>query len=225
MNTINFSNVSVDIHDGPIGIMLSGGADSSILFYILAKYATGPIHVISCGNGNTNNHEPVNALRVINKCIELTGNRNVFFNAFWVDHKTPMSMISNNKVFADAGVSMLYNAFTKPPKEGIITNFDNDGRIAVGGTDPGIVLPNYWTQEHSSFISKVFKFDVELKRPFYTPFININKQEIAKLYEELNVLLELFPVTRSCESLTLTTGHCGTCWWCKERMWAFSKLE
>jgi 7-cyano-7-deazaguanine synthase in queuosine biosynthesis len=45
------------------------------------------------------------------------------------------------------------------------------------------------------------------------------------LYRELAVEQELFPFTRSCETDAHTTGHCGHCWWCKERLWAFGYLE
>lgn len=31
--TINFNNISLDIHPGPIGISVSGGADSAILLW------------------------------------------------------------------------------------------------------------------------------------------------------------------------------------------------
>jgi len=44
-------------------------------------------------------------------------------------------------------------------------------------------------------------------------------------------LLEtLFPVTRSCEWNEHVVGedpgmeHCGNCWWCHERKWAFGRL-
>ena len=76
MNTIKINNLDIDIHDGPIGISLSGGADSSLLFYILMKYASGPIHVFSCGNGNTNYHEPISAMRVINYCVRKINQKN-----------------------------------------------------------------------------------------------------------------------------------------------------
>ena len=44
------------------------------------------------------------------------------------------------------------------------------------------------------------------------------------MYTELGIMDSLFTVTRSCESVTLTEGHCGECWWCQERMWGFNRL-
>jgi 7-cyano-7-deazaguanine synthase in queuosine biosynthesis len=60
--------------------------------------------------------------------------------------------------------------------------------------------------------------------PFYYPFTNHNKKKIAEIYTQENIL-DLFSLTRSCESEeNIGTQHCGKCWWCQERMWAFGKL-
>lgn len=59
----------------------------------------------------------------------------------------------------------------------------------------------------------------------YTPFVNIDKKEIAKLYQQHGLIETLFPLTRSCVAATTDfSKHCGNCWWCKEREWAFGKL-
>lgn len=59
----------------------------------------------------------------------------------------------------------------------------------------------------------------------YTPFINLDKKEIAELYDQYNLLDELFPYTRSCVTATNDfSKHCGKCWWCKERIYGFGKL-
>jgi 7-cyano-7-deazaguanine synthase in queuosine biosynthesis len=205
MKTISFNNLTVDIHDGPIGIVMSGGADSSLLFYILMKYAPGPIHAISCANGRTNNREPYGALNVINRCIELTERKDVFFYSYWVDHKLWDNMISR-EVVKRADVNVVYGGFTRPPPEGAIVDFDTDAAFGAVET-PGLVSPYYYENNR-----------------LYYPFANINKKGVAELYKELDIE-DLYSYTRSCESLTLTTGHCGKCWWCKERVWAFGRLE
>jgi tRNA(Ile)-lysidine synthase TilS/MesJ len=50
MKTIKVNNLNFDIHNGPIGVALSGGADSAIMLYILMKFAPGPINVYTCAN-------------------------------------------------------------------------------------------------------------------------------------------------------------------------------
>ena len=205
MKKISFDDFTIDIHDGPIGIIMSGGADSSLLFYILMKYATGPIHVFSCANGKTNNREPYGALNVINRCIELTGRKDIFFYSYWEDHKLLHNMI-NMSVVTQTDISIMYAGFTKPPPEGAIVDFDTT--TTFGGVEvPGAIQVYYYKNDK-----------------LYYPFINTNKKGIADLYKKLDVE-DLYSYTRSCESPTLLTGHCGKCWWCKERIWAFGKLE
>ena len=51
----------------------------------------------------------------------------------------------------------------------------------------------------------------------------------AKLYDENDLTHTMFPLTRSCEGSDYEAGnytwHCGKCWWCEERMWAFGFLD
>jgi len=60
------------------------------------------------------------------------------------------------------------------------------------------------------------------------PWKNFTKKDLANLYEVHDLLDTLFPLTRSCEGEAEETmnftKHCGRCWWCQERMWAFGKL-
>jgi hypothetical protein len=59
----------------------------------------------------------------------------------------------------------------------------------------------------------------------YTPIMNNDKKDIADLYVQHNLMDTLFPITKSCVQDTSTAyAHCGNCWWCDERQWAFGKL-
>lgn len=53
----------------------------------------------------------------------------------------------------------------------------------------------------------------------YQPFINHDKKQIARLYQQHN-LQELADLTISCENVT-EPRPCKTCWWCREKYWAF----
>ena len=60
---------------------------------------------------------------------------------------------------------------------------------------------------------------------YYMPWTNIDKKKIYQIYKDYNLLESLFPLTRSCETLEeVKEPHCGNCWWCHERQWAFGKL-
>lgn len=59
------------------------------------------------------------------------------------------------------------------------------------------------------------------------PFADKDKKVVAELYNKYNLTDTLFALTRSCESFEFDetfSEHCGKCWWCKERKWAFGKL-
>ena len=58
----------------------------------------------------------------------------------------------------------------------------------------------------------------------YVPFRNHNKQDIAGLYRLLDLEKTLLLITRSCEDDDHPDSHCGKCWWCQERIWAFGSL-
>ena len=103
-------------------------------------------------------------------------------------------------------VSVIYTGFTTPPPEDAIVTYDTEACYG-GQRELGVKYETYHRDGR-----------------IYMPFANIDKKGIAKLYKDLEVE-DLYSVTRSCESLTLIGGHCGQCWWCKERIWAFGKLE
>ena len=64
----------------------------------------------------------------------------------------------------------------------------------------------------------------------FNPLGLLDKKGIAKLYKDNNLMDSLFPITRSCEweraeDTNNFTTHCGMCWFCHEREWAFGRLE
>ena len=75
LKTVSLSEgINFNLYKGPLGLLCSGGADSSLMLYFVLKNYTGkdPIHVF----------DPLTILRfkktvavtkVVNKCVELTG--------------------------------------------------------------------------------------------------------------------------------------------------------
>lgn len=60
----------------------------------------------------------------------------------------------------------------------------------------------------------------------FSSLINLDKKRIAELYNSLGILDDLFPLTRSREKITDDfSHHCGLCWFCAERFWAFNRYE
>ncbi len=208
MIQINISDVNIDIHEGPIGISCSGGADSSLLLYILMKYSKDPIHIFTCSLDRKNRSTMKSASNVVSNAIDLTGNYNVYHHYHFIEKgENTESLFKQQLQFLEnKTIKWLYTAITKNPPFEIQKSFKELSK-ENGERDPLV--------ERSVYMEHL---------PIYMPFTNINKQTIAKMYKELDILESLFPITRSCESLTLTEGHCGQCWWCEERLWGFGRL-
>lgn len=212
-----------------IGIWMSGGADSSLLCYLLAKkirdedlpYKIQPLTVQKRPN-------IFESIPVRNKIAELLGAEHIFqdhiiYNAPKEGWKTEnyLSMFAskNRENIRNNKFQILFSGITTNPPIEVQQNFqwgvleDVEKKRGTGVIKDTI---RYFTESEDN---KEYEF-FESK-----PFFNIDKKIIADLYKENNLLETLFPLTRSCEDRTYLTGHCGKCWWCEERMWAFRKLE
>jgi hypothetical protein len=188
------------------------------------KNITAPITIISCGNSLTHNQEPVNALKITNEIMKLTGKKNVYFITHWAENKQLTTTFQKELVVDTLKLDVMYFGFTRPPPKDEIVEFDTQNVAAAGGIDSELVRKTYWSKDEELIDifgpkAKGFKLPLAVA----SPFININKKEIAKLYKVLDIEY-LYSMTRSCESLTVLDAHCGECWWCKERVWAFGKL-
>jgi 7-cyano-7-deazaguanine synthase in queuosine biosynthesis len=192
-----------------IGLSISGGADSALLAYYLMKTVTRPLHFFTYGSEEKQNRTVRNSLSVIEKCISITGNSNVY-------HHIRYGKTQDRKIFFDyliesvdsKIVDIIYTGTTSTPQHDVLETFSKKLSSAIKHRrNPNVIKP-LWS--HSNKL--------------YHPFINIDKKNIAKMYNDLDLLDSLYPVTGSCESVDFPTGHCGNCWWCQERFWAFERL-
>lgn len=210
MKNINIEIESVTlpllIFPGPIGISVSGGADSAILLYILMKYAVDPIHIFTASLSSKNNTSPRYAFNVIEQCIKLTGNSNIFHHVHFIESMDHRGNLFNghNYFLKNKLISIVYTAETLMPPLDEFQKFKNQ---------------DYFIYKQRTPLKKKPVIDGN----FYCPFRHIDKRQIMSLYLHYNLLETLFPVTRSCEDIILTEGHCGECLWCEERFWAFGK--
>jgi len=192
-----------------VGIKLSGGADSAIICYMLAKYKQEHrpninIIPITC----INDVKPFNfkyARKVLNKITELTG-----INFPEDEHR--FIKIRYSHYIEDQGtfVAFLYriNAI-QIHFLGVTTN----PLVDLGpGSDPERLKTNNPTIDKKS----------------YRPLVNIDKKGVCELYNTMEVLDDLFPETFSCEDCNTEKYHalnihCEKCWFCKERYWGFNR--
>ena len=211
--TVILSGVEFEIYNGSkVGVSVSGGADSGLLLYILMKYGKFDIHVFTCASKEKNRVAPKVVTEVISKCIDLTNFKNkVYHHVHYVDVQTLDTLFADIKIInSRLGLPVIYTGITNNPGEDVMEGFKNKNNGLNAIRNPDKIKPT----------SRAFTTNTKI----YTPMFNINKIKVREIYDELGIRNVLFPVTRSCESTTLTQGHCGECWWCEERLWAFGSL-
>lgn len=216
-NSISPAGVNLDIYSGPVGISCSGGADSSILLYhLMREKLDGKIYIFSTGNNQRSRYNVLCATRVVEKLIQLTGNSNVEHHISYCEIQTREELFPKlEKYFLDNTIKMLYTGITSNPPKEVSDTFKL--KITENNRNPGD------------------KPLLHRDGSIYTPWFNVDKRKIAEMYKEANLLEELFPLTRSCEYDPTSDffeniedpkdGHCGSCWWCEERQWAFGRLK
>jgi 7-cyano-7-deazaguanine synthase in queuosine biosynthesis len=184
----------------PVSIVVSGGADSAILLYLLLRNQESTVHITTLTNKQKFYRNAVPASNVVKFCVNATGNNNITHKFLYEDYQ-------NDKSFT----KMIESMETKIKIMGLTDLPPKDSQLDIP------VLPKNDIRNNPS-PRNLWKGDM------YFPFANMNKKDIAKIYIKNDLLDTLFPLTTSCESLDDITGHCGLCWWCKERLWAFGRL-
>lgn len=208
MKTIQINNLDFDVHDGPVGIAHSGGADSAIMLYIMMLYCPGPIHVYTLANKVKHRTNPKVAYNVICKLLDLIDRQDVFHHTFFTEKQTFDTLFSPLKTELDLGnINMMYTAGTALPPDEELKKFSTDNGL--------------YEKRNANTLRPLYN---GTNKKFYSPWWNMDKKFVKQVYDYYNLTDVLYPITRSCEDLKLTEGHCGKCWWCEERQWAFGKL-
>lgn len=200
-------------------VKMSGGADSSLLMYLLAKYKNeynSDINFIIVSSvAKTKPYQYIFAKRVVEfiDTIYPLGNYQHLHN----DNRAGQHYCDDIESFVNSlhtSNTTQYMGITANPSVDEMKLYNLYDPDRDKDRDPGFETD---IQENEIF-KGVFKRN--------RPFAKYNKKVIKELYDVYNLTDTLFPLTRSCEKLTTDfSSHCGDCWWCKERLWAFGKLE
>jgi len=235
MKTIKINNYELDIYnDNPVGISLSGGADSALLLYILMLNITQHIHIYTIMAPDRREAGEIHTDRVVETCSRLTGNTNFTYHKDIVIDQLPDEMfrVLTHNMNRD-NIEILYFGLTKFPHREVYDQFlEKQPEWHIEFRDDSIVRPLYGINiplgEHKPNLvfpeRYIEETEVVLDNRVYIPFVNLNKKDIAAMYAELGIV-EVFLASRSCEDATHIGSHCGKCWWCDERKWAFGYLE
>jgi len=186
--------------DEPVSIIVSGGADSALLLWLLLKVQKNTVHITTLTNKQKFYRNVVPAANVVKFCVDATGNNNITHKFLYEDYQNDDSF---SKLIESMETRIKIKGLTDLPTQ--------DSNLDIP------VLPQNDIRNYPA-PRDLWKGDM------YFPFANINKKDLAKIYEDNGLVDTLFPLTMSCESLNNVVDHCGQCWWCKERLWGFNKL-
>lgn len=214
-----------------VGIWLSGGADSALLCYLLARQIIQdklPLQIqpITIDYKRPFSFIAGNVQRQIEKLLSANGifKEHLVYNppenTIWSREELAEQFHKlNEKHVRENTFQLLYSGITTNPPIDIQESF-NWGVLADVEAKRGHHIPKQKIRHVvTQTTDRIYEF-YELK-----PFFDITKKDIAEMYCDLKILDNLFPITRSCEDLKTVKGHCGKCWWCEERLWAFERLE
>jgi hypothetical protein len=222
LNYIDFGGIPIGIYnDGPIGVSISGGADSALLLYMLMSNVTQPIHIYNMWSSSRKFSFAKSIDNVIAVCSKLTGNVNYTVHKVQVEPKESIEFCVNMLSNAlNKDIDIIYLGLTKFPPKQVYLQFEQQQQD--------------WHNEFRSdeIVHPLFGLTINegpdtsssLDNRAYVPLFNYNKKDIARLYKLFDLENTLLPVTRSCEDDDHPDSHCGKCWWCQERLWAFGHL-
>ena len=214
-----------------IAVNCSGGADSSILLYALAKYIKDnsldtKLSVLTCSTDVKDRWTGRKAELVTNYIIESIGSGIIDMHYIYFRERpqTEDFHAIESALFADGRADLIVSGITcNPPNGETVENINGEVvDLAIGA------MANRNGNEH-----QVWHISTEGKGDFWSPFSNVDKRFVARLYDEFGVRDELLSLTRSCEKKTpldqkfdpmFEETTCGICWWCLERKWAFGNF-
>jgi hypothetical protein len=238
LNYIDVDGVPIGLYnDGPIGVGISGGADSAILLYILMSNISSTIHIYNMWTTKRKNVFGKYVDSVIDTCSKLTGNTNYVVHKIQSEPDESIEFYFNmlTNALDRKEIDIVYLGITIfPPKEVYLKfssqqpEWHNDFRSGeIKHPLFGLHVPLDNASNFSEVpltINGMPTDSLTLDTRAYIPLFNHNKKDIARLYKHFNLEHTLLPATRSCENDSHKNSHCGNCWWCHERLWAFGTL-
>ena len=230
-----------------IAVKVSGGADSAIMWYAACDYYKNKDVNLYALTLDTQ-YKPwysTGAKRVIEKVKELTGveptEHLIYYSSKHINKETANWYIEEQKNmirywYPRYRFNVLYNCVTSnPPEEDMI----NEVKKYIPDENKFKVAKKYIEGRDKNRDVESNKYRTQIESPFpmfvnIRPFVHEDKKLTRQVYDYYGVADTLFPVTYSCETIQrehlynpkeeMDFDHCGYCFFCCERYYAFGKL-
>lgn len=198
-----------------VGIKISGGADSAIVAYMLAKYIKEErpdMTIIPITVTHIQKNYQVEFSKKVMAFIE--NEFDIKFGEQYVSMAESEETYAQtqhdlvNKLFSDNTIDCLYMGLTHNPPMEVMMTFA-----------PMVIEAGFPDRNHTA------PKNPKISMSRYAPLINMDKKEVAELFRQYGLMDTLFPLTRSCEDVTTDfTEHCKIkCFHCHERFWGFGR--
>lgn len=219
-----------------VGIKMSGGADSSMVYYMLCDmYRDRPdvsIYALTLSTSGKPYYADF-AARVIDVVGGMTGRYPTHHFTKFIDHSDWGNSEPYNRgqedlveeVKSAVDLDIIYSGLTQNPDP-------NDMRDYLMGNLSRFNLNREEAQWHLDTRDRSRdpqNFNLAEQYTRNKPFIHGDKKLVAAAYDEYDLMGSLYPYTFSCEAVNeykgiAETKHCGTCFFCLERYYAFGRL-
>lgn len=211
---------------------LSGGADSSLVYYAVCdkfKDRDDVKIVIVTLDTDYKNQYIASAKRIINVVENLTGKTPVDHITRTVKHSDKNYVKGQDQLVELAHsrypITRMYSGLTKnPPPDEMIKFVELNA--ARCNFDVRSAYESINTRDRGR--DKGWKFKPSSDTSGFV-FVEHDKKFVAKQYLRYNMMEELYPYTFSCESPPFKFEnnmpiHCGHCFFCLERWYAFDRI-
>lgn len=228
-----------------IGIKVSGGADSAILYYAIAKhYANNndvKLHAMTMSTSGKPGYIH-GAKRVIARVEELTGRAVDHHHTKWIDDMNvgdDTLYVQGQKdlvleVHKEVGLDILYQGLTANPKHLDMKTYLY-GHAERYGLSTERINHHLDKRDADRDIDNPYRPNDTLRTtsfgiPQNDPFLDGDKRGVNAAYLEYGVLEQLYPYTFSCEGQELGNDdydnmeHCMDCFFCFERLYGFGRI-
>lgn len=212
-------------------VKLSGGADSSIVYYAVCdKFKNRDDVNIICITLDTDlkNNYIKSAKRIIEIVADLTGKRPYKHYTSLVPHSMENYVNGQEKLQKLANMNdkifRMYSGITMNPPVDKLIEFVTDNHERLGFPLSTLMY---------TIDNRDKERDVQILNPHFDDsgflFAGGDKKAVKELYDKYNMMEKLYPHTFSCETAPYFRKkgepvHCGYCFFCLERWYGFGRL-
>lgn len=207
-------------HYQDVGILFSGGIDSTLALYMVAKqYPKKTIWAFSAGCSYIDNRVHLKySNQVMDMVTRLVDETAIDYHiTTFHNDRTGHHCQRAMEQFKNTIDCWVIGQNSAPPK----------GSIGINKAGEHLDLFDFCHLEHRKNITETV-WQTKDGFNIYKPFLFMDKQEEILLYHKFGIFDALIPLTRSCPvSYTRAKSNefveqCGNCYWCLERQWGLN---